>query len=80
LPGKTLNYDVSISYGAARHFIRFTRDFSSELGLVPANRYPDLKRWYDLVVDSDQHELVLLKKASGVAAPAAPAKDVSASP
>ncbi len=67
-PGKILSHTLKMAYDAKHHTLYVDRDFSSALVAVEPSNYAELKRWYDAVADSDQHQLILIKTAAPVAA------------
>jgi hypothetical protein len=72
-PGKILSHMLKLAYDAEHHVLYVDRDFSSALIALEPSNYAKLKGWYDAVANSDQHQLILIKKATAVAAsPAAP--------
>jgi hypothetical protein len=70
--GDVLSYKVAIGATANANEIHIRRDFVSDISSVPASAYSTLKKWYDLVAQGDQHELVVAK-AKPASAPASSA-------
>jgi hypothetical protein len=76
--GDVLTYKTAIGALAKPNQIYLRREFVSDLSSVPVSAYPTLKRWYDLVSQSDMNELVLAKmnpsanEPNTAAAPATP--------
>ena len=46
-----------------KHALSVRREFMSNITVVLVERYPAMRKFYDHVVRSDQHELVLRKKS-----------------
>jgi hypothetical protein len=67
-PGDILSHTVDLGYNAKHHTLYVDRDFSSSLMAVELSDYARLKNWYDAVEDSDQYQLILVRKATPVAA------------
>ena len=60
-PGDVLGYKVAYSYEAPKRLVHMRREFQSAAIMVPVESYADVKKWYDAVTNSDQHELVFIK-------------------
>ena len=71
--GDVLTYKTEIGPLAKPNQIYLRREFISDLSGAPASAYPTLKHWYDLVAQSDLHELVLAKSNASAASPLAAA-------
>jgi hypothetical protein len=67
-PGKILSHTLKLAYDAEHHVLYVDRDLSSALIAVEPSNYAILKGWYDAVADSDQYQLILVRKAAPVAA------------
>jgi hypothetical protein len=67
-PGNVLSYTIELGYNAKHRTLHVDRDFSSSLIAVEQSNYAKLKHWYDAVADCDQYQLILVRKATPVAA------------
>jgi hypothetical protein len=61
--GEVLHYRVTMEIDEDKHALKVSREFMSNITVVLVDRYAALRRFYDHVVRSDQHELVLRKKS-----------------
>jgi len=59
-PGKLLSYQVMLTFAPKIRLLHSERTLSSDLISVGAKDYSTLKKWYDEISTSDQHELVLV--------------------
>lgn len=64
-PGDVLGYRVAMSFEDAKRTLHLRRDFQTSVITVPVENYSEIKKWYDAVANSDQHELVFIKSDAG---------------
>jgi len=62
-PGPVLSYEISLGLDSKRMVLHVKRKQVEGALLVDAKYYPVVKTWYDAVAVSDQHNLVLVRKA-----------------
>lgn len=68
-PGKALSYVVDLTFNAKTRQLHAKRTLSSGILAVGVKDYPTLKKWYDEISTSDQHQLVLVRKAAPLPSP-----------
>lgn len=67
VPAETLRYRVTMAFDEPTRSLKAQREFMSNVAFVAVEQYPPLRKFYDHVVRSDQHELVLRKKSASAA-------------
>ncbi|MES2696585.1 MAG: hypothetical protein V4773_24160 [Verrucomicrobiota bacterium] len=61
-PGEVLHYKVEFGHDDEKRQLFVDRQFMSGVMAVPVTHYASMRKFYDHVVRSDQHELVFTKK------------------
>jgi hypothetical protein len=67
--GKVGAYTVDISWTAAKRTLRYKREFTLNAVAFPADRYPVVKRLFEVIHERDNHTLTFRQAAAAEAAP-----------
>jgi hypothetical protein len=67
VPSSALYYKVDFTWDASTHKLGARRQFMSNIAALPVEKYTSLREFYEHVVASDQHEIVLRKRTDTAA-------------
>lgn len=68
VPGEVLQYRLDFRYDRGKRALLLHREFKSGVVAVAVERYPAMRKFYDYVTRSDQHELLLRRQPAKGAA------------